>query len=50
MLTAITDAIEFMNINYANSISLDNIVDASSLSKYHFNRLFHKKMHTTPIQ
>lgn len=48
--SAVTEATAFMNSNYADPISLDDIVDASGLSKYHFTRLFHQKMHATPIQ
>lgn len=47
---AITKATAFMDNNYPDSISLDDIVTVSGLSKYHFTRLFHEKMNTTPIQ
>ncbi|MBM7600045.1 AraC-like DNA-binding protein [Virgibacillus halotolerans] len=47
---AITKARVFMDNNYDNLISLDDIVAASGLSKYHFTRLFHKGMNATPIQ
>ncbi|MFJ7936137.1 AraC family transcriptional regulator [Sporosarcina sp. NPDC096371] len=47
---SISNAISFIKNNYANPITLDDIVDASGLSKYHFTRLFHKTIHSTPIQ
>jgi len=47
---AITKAIAFMDNNYPTSISLDDVVAASGLSKYHFTRLFHAKINSTPIQ
>lgn len=40
----------FINENYVNQISLDDIVEVSGLSKYHFTRSFHANMHSTPIQ
>ncbi|HLQ71063.1 MAG TPA: AraC family transcriptional regulator [Bacillota bacterium] len=48
--SAITRATAFIDNNFHDSISLDDIVAASGLSKYHFTRLFHEKMNTTPIQ
>lgn len=47
---SIANAIHFIESNYANFINLTDIVDASGLSKYHFTRLFHKTIHSTPIQ
>lgn len=47
---AISDAITFIHNNYQDPIGLDDIVNASNLSKYHFTRLFHKTIHATPIQ
>ena len=47
---SISNAIHFMKNNCGNPITLDDIVDASGLSKYHFTRLFHKTIHSTPIQ
>ncbi|HLQ72307.1 MAG TPA: AraC family transcriptional regulator [Bacillota bacterium] len=48
--TPITKAIAFIDSNYASSISLDDIVSVSGLSKYYFMRLFHKATKLTPIQ
>ncbi|HLU22508.1 helix-turn-helix domain-containing protein [Lederbergia graminis] len=47
---AVTKAIIFMQNNFSKQIGLDDIVDASGLSKYHFTRLFHKVTTLTPIQ
>ncbi|WP_318615611.1 AraC family transcriptional regulator [Sporosarcina sp. YIM B06819] len=47
---SISNAIHYIKNNFANPITLDDIVDASGLSKYHFTRLFHKTIHSTPIQ
>ncbi|AMQ06225.1 AraC family transcriptional regulator [Sporosarcina psychrophila] len=47
---SISSAITFISNNFQNSISLDDIVDASGISKYHFTRLFHKSINITPIQ
>jgi len=47
---SISSAITFISNNYQNPIFLDDIVDASGLSKYHFTRLFHKSINITPIQ
>lgn len=47
---AISSAITFISNNFQNSIILDDIVDASGLSKYHFTRLFHRSINITPIQ
>ena len=48
--TSISSAIKFIDSNFQNPISLDNIVEASGISKYHFTRLFHKSINVTPIQ
>ncbi|MBY7142882.1 helix-turn-helix transcriptional regulator [Virgibacillus sp. NKC19-3] len=48
--SAIKNATAFINENYAAPVSLDDIVAASGLSKYHFTRLFHESMNATPIQ
>ncbi|MCZ2258508.1 helix-turn-helix transcriptional regulator [Sporosarcina sp. G11-34] len=47
---AISNAVAFIDINYHNHITLDDIVAASELSKYHFSRLFNKYINLTPIQ
>lgn len=47
---AISKAITFINTNYGHPIVLDDIVETSGLSKYHFTRLFHATIHATPIQ
>ncbi len=47
---AINKAKIFMENHYNDPISLDDIVAASGISKYHFTRLFHKGMSATPIQ
>lgn len=47
---AISKAIKYMNKHYHLPITLDDIVQASGLSKYHFNRRFHSTIHITPIQ
>ncbi|MEK5038082.1 AraC family transcriptional regulator [Sporosarcina sp. FSL K6-3457] len=47
---SITKATLFIDNNYAEPITLDDIVQASGLSKYHFTRLFHEKIQLTPIQ
>nr|AIA17746.1 Helix-turn-helix domain protein [uncultured bacterium] len=47
---SISNAIIFINNNYHAPITLDDIVCASGLSKYHFTRLFSKSLNSTPIQ
>ncbi|MBO0600621.1 helix-turn-helix transcriptional regulator [Sporosarcina sp. E16_3] len=47
---SISKAIHFVNNNYAEPITLDDIVQSSGVSKYHFTRTFHEKTHVTPIQ
>ena len=47
---SITKAKIFIDTNYAYPITLDDIVKASGLSKYHFTRLFRQTIHITPIQ
>jgi len=46
----ISNAVTFINNNYHTHITLDDIVDASGLSKYHFTRVFNKTINLTPIQ
>ncbi|QUW21481.1 helix-turn-helix transcriptional regulator [Sporosarcina sp. Marseille-Q4063] len=46
----ISNAIVFINNNFHAPITLDDIVRASGLSKYHFTRLFSKSINSTPIQ
>lgn len=47
---SIANAILFIENHYDDPIILDDIVDASGISKYHFARLFHNTVHLTPIQ
>ncbi|MFC4402775.1 AraC family transcriptional regulator [Gracilibacillus xinjiangensis] len=47
---AIAKSISFMEKNYGQDISLNDIVHVSGLSKYHFTRLFAKTLNETPIQ
>ncbi|WP_208591793.1 AraC family transcriptional regulator [Gracilibacillus suaedae] len=47
---AISKAVSFMENNYAEDISLDDIVAASGLSKYHFTRLFSASINQTPVR
>lgn len=47
---AIAKALFFIDNQYVNQISLDDIVAVSGLSKYHFSRLFNQTIHSTPIQ
>lgn len=47
---AIHRAILFMQKNYSDPLTLDDIVNVSKLSKYHFSRLFHRYTQLTPIQ
>ncbi|KAB8136773.1 AraC family transcriptional regulator [Gracilibacillus oryzae] len=42
-------AIEFIHNNYSKPLALDDIVEASGVSKYHFSRLFNATMHITPL-
>lgn len=46
----VSKAIIFIQKQYNQFISLDDIVEASTLSKYHFTRLFHKTTNMTPLQ
>jgi AraC-like DNA-binding protein len=46
---AVTNAVHFIQTNYAQAITLEDIVHASNLSKYHFIRVFHKTTHLTPL-
>lgn len=43
-------AVAFIEKHYAEPITLDDIVNVSNLSKYHFTRLFHDYLKVTPIQ
>lgn len=47
---SISKAIQFIHNNYMNPVTLDDIVDAAGLSKYHFSRLFHETIKITPLQ
>ncbi|WP_165769006.1 AraC family transcriptional regulator [Virgibacillus profundi] len=47
---SISKAIQFIHSRYTTYITLDDIVEASGLSKYHFSRLFHQTMKITPLQ
>lgn len=47
---AIAKAVSFIDANYSKDLSLDDIVEVSEVSKYHFIRLFSKTMKKTPIQ
>ncbi|GAB2557568.1 helix-turn-helix domain-containing protein [Gracilibacillus alcaliphilus] len=47
---AITKAIDYMEKHYQEDITLDDIVEVSGVSKYHFTRLFTKAVNDTPIQ
>ncbi|WP_371817667.1 AraC family transcriptional regulator [Amphibacillus sp. MSJ-3] len=46
----IEDVIVFMKRNYAQDLSLNDCVEQSRLSKYHFTRQFKKYVGMTPIQ
>lgn len=46
---AIAKAIHFIENNYNQDITLDDIVSVSQLSKYHFTRQFKKSVKDTPI-
>lgn len=46
----IKKATVYINENYASQLTLDDIVEVSGLSKYHFTRLFHETVRSTPIQ
>ncbi|WP_067844096.1 AraC family transcriptional regulator [Amphibacillus sediminis] len=47
---AIAKAVSFIEKNYGQDISLDDMVAVSGLSKYHFTRLFATAINQTPIQ
>ena len=40
--------IDFIQNNYSDSISIDDMIQNIHISKYHFIRLFHRIMGTTP--
>jgi AraC-like DNA-binding protein len=46
----ITKAVLYVQNHYFNEMTLDDIVNASGISKYHFTRLFHRTTNMTPIQ
>lgn len=46
----IVKSILFIKNNYEKDIMLDDLVEVSGISKYHFTRLFHKTTNYTPIQ
>lgn len=46
----IVRAIEYINNNYKDDITLDVMADAVHISKYHFSRLFHKSTGATFLQ
>lgn len=46
---SISNAVRYMQHHYSNPIILDDIVEASGLSKYHFSRLFQSIMQTSPM-
>ncbi|WP_176473287.1 helix-turn-helix transcriptional regulator [Niallia circulans] len=46
---SISNAVRYIQHNYANPIILYDIVEASGLSKYHFSRLFQSIMQITPM-
>lgn len=46
----ISKAILFAQKHFDQPIGLDDMVDASGLSKYHFTRLFHQTTSTTPLK
>lgn len=46
---SIVKAIQFIEKNYKEDITLDDIVKVSNLSKYHFTRQFKKYVKKTPI-
>jgi AraC-like DNA-binding protein len=45
----IEKAIEFIHDNYSRPLTLDEITEASGISKYHFSRLFNETMRVTPL-
>lgn len=46
---SISNAVRYMQHHYSNPIILDDIVEASGLSKYYFSRLFQSIMQTSPM-
>ena len=46
----ISKAVLFAQKQYQQPIGLDDMVEASNLSKYHFTRLFHKTTNMTPLK
>lgn len=47
---SINKATTYIDNHYTSPITLDDIVEASGLSKYYFTRLFHQTIQLTPIQ
>ena len=47
---AVAKAVSYIEAHYSEDLSLDDIVNVSEVSKYHFIRLFSKTMKKTPIQ
>lgn len=47
---SIKKAIEFMEANVTKNLSMEDITNHVNLSRYHFNRSFHKQMGSTPHQ
>lgn len=47
---SITKAIHYIDHHFSSDLTLDDIVDVSGQSKYHFTRLFREYVYSTPIQ
>lgn len=47
---SIINAVSFIKNNYMHTLSLDDIVQHTKISKYYFTKLFNKYLHTTPIK
>ena len=45
---SILNSVEFMKNNYFLQLNLDDIAQASGMSKFHYNRTFMKIMETSP--
>lgn len=48
--SSVSRTVLFIDNNFASYLTLDDIVNVSGLSKYHFTRLFHANVLSTPIQ
>lgn len=46
----VNNAIDFIESNLSDSLSLDSISQAANFSKYHFHRIFHAMIGETPFQ